>query len=136
MALDYASKAQGAKVLMVSSLDERHLGENIIDGSDSTYWISTGLYPQEVLIELGSPAKISALKLLMTNAHNVRVEGCGEDTPVNFKTLAEVEMENKSSRLQMKDVSVRSDEQLHFIKVMILSGWHDFCSVHKIAAIE
>eukprot|EP00746_Dinoflagellata_sp_MGD_P161262 gnl/MRDRNA2_/MRDRNA2_88342_c0_seq1.p2 gnl/MRDRNA2_/MRDRNA2_88342_c0~~gnl/MRDRNA2_/MRDRNA2_88342_c0_seq1.p2 ORF type:complete len:137 (-),score=30.78 gnl/MRDRNA2_/MRDRNA2_88342_c0_seq1:231-641(-) len=136
MAIDYASKAQGGKVLMVSSLDERHLGENIIDGSDNTYWISTGLYPQEVLVELGQPINASQIKILTTNVKNFRVEGCSEDTPVNFKTLAESELESKGNRLQSKDIQIKADEKLHFIKVMILSGWHDFCSVHKIIAQE
>merc|ERR1719311_571633 len=130
---DLASKRAGGRVIMVSSLDEEHPGDNTIDGNENSYWTSTGLYPQELLLELGSVARISSIKLSTTNVKSVRIEGCSEDDPVNFKTLAEGDMEEKSGRLQLKDLGCRDQEApTRYIKVMILSGWHDFCSVHKI----
>mmetsp|Transcript_27831 Transcript_27831/g.58904 ORF Transcript_27831/g.58904 Transcript_27831/m.58904 type:complete len:135 (-) Transcript_27831:82-486(-) len=130
---DLVSKKEGGKVLMVSSLDEEHPGDNIIDGNENSYWISTGLYPQEILIELGNPSKISTIRLATTNVKTIRIEGCYETTPVNFQTLVETEYPDKTGRLQQKDLPCNTSEPASFVKVLILSGWHDFCSVHKIS---
>eukprot|EP00747_Dinoflagellata_sp_TGD_P165046 gnl/TRDRNA2_/TRDRNA2_185831_c0_seq1.p1 gnl/TRDRNA2_/TRDRNA2_185831_c0~~gnl/TRDRNA2_/TRDRNA2_185831_c0_seq1.p1 ORF type:complete len:140 (-),score=33.01 gnl/TRDRNA2_/TRDRNA2_185831_c0_seq1:62-481(-) len=132
---DLASKKSGGKVLMVSSEDDEHSGDNVIDGNDNSYWISTGLYPQELLLQLSAPASVSNLKLSSTYVRAVRIEGCCEDSPVNFKTIAEGDMDKKAAdgRLQIKDFPLKSLEgPVSFVKVQLLSGWHDFCSVHKI----
>merc|ERR1719247_3918239 len=128
------ARRSGGKVLMVSSLDEEHPGDLAIDGNDASFWISTGLYPQELLLELGQQARISSIKLSTTNVKSVRVEGCSEADPVNFKPLAEGDMEEKSGRMQLKELRCRDqDDATKYVKVMILAGHHDFCSVHKIS---
>uniref|UniRef100_A0A7S1FEU6 F5/8 type C domain-containing protein n=1 Tax=Noctiluca scintillans TaxID=2966 RepID=A0A7S1FEU6_NOCSC len=118
------------KVLMVSSLDESHPAEHILSNNDAAFWISTGLYPQEILLERPL-SKVSSVKFTTTNVRNVRVEGCAEETPVNFKLLVEGEFDSKGGRLQLKEL--KCSDHAKFIKVVILSGWHDFCTVHKIS---
>mmetsp|Transcript_24244 Transcript_24244/g.50400 ORF Transcript_24244/g.50400 Transcript_24244/m.50400 type:complete len:137 (-) Transcript_24244:298-708(-) len=133
MPSDLVSKKEGGRVVMVSSLDESHPGENIIDGNEHSYWISTGLYPQELLLQLSNPSKISSVKISTTNVKSVRVEACAEDTPVNFKCLAEGSLEEKAGRLQLKELRCNDQgEPAAYVKVLILAGWHDFCSVHRV----
>mmetsp|Transcript_24066 Transcript_24066/g.71625 ORF Transcript_24066/g.71625 Transcript_24066/m.71625 type:complete len:137 (-) Transcript_24066:84-494(-) len=129
------SKNSGGKVLMVSSLDMNHPGDNIIDGSEHSYWISTGLYPQEILFELSSPAPVNSIRISTTNVKSVRIEACAEDKPVNFKTLVERDLEEKQGSLQTEELTPKDGggETASFVKVVVLSGWHDFCSVHKVA---
>mmetsp|Transcript_44247 Transcript_44247/g.99756 ORF Transcript_44247/g.99756 Transcript_44247/m.99756 type:complete len:201 (-) Transcript_44247:111-713(-) len=131
---DLAAEAAGGKVFMVSSLDPEHPGDNVIDGIDGTYWISTGLYPQEVLLELGQPAKVSSVKLSSTRVRSIRFEGCREETPVNFTILAEGEVEDaQQGHLQVRELLCgNQDGPTEFLRLLILSGWDDFCSVHRI----
>eukprot|EP00419_Tripos_fusus_P085329 CAMPEP_0172867942 /NCGR_PEP_ID=MMETSP1075-20121228/85032_1 /TAXON_ID=2916 /ORGANISM="Ceratium fusus, Strain PA161109" /LENGTH=135 /DNA_ID=CAMNT_0013717427 /DNA_START=34 /DNA_END=441 /DNA_ORIENTATION=+ len=130
---DLVSKKEGGKVVMVSSLDENHPAENMIDGGDQSYWISTGLYPQEILLQLARPSQVSTVKISTTNVKNLRVEACAEDTPVNFTSLVEGSIEEKGGRLQLKELQCGNvSEPAAYVKVLILSGWHDFCSVHKV----
>jgi len=131
---DLAARAHGGKVVMTSSLDEEHPAENVIDGSEATYWISTGLYPQEILLELCQPSKVSGVRLSSTSVRGVRVEACSEDAAVSFRTLVQGELDCQAGRLQQQELRcVEEQPQLtRFIKTMILSGWDDFCSVHRI----
>mmetsp|Transcript_38694 Transcript_38694/g.77946 ORF Transcript_38694/g.77946 Transcript_38694/m.77946 type:complete len:375 (-) Transcript_38694:126-1250(-) len=130
---DAASRAEGGRVLWVSSLDADHPGENVIDGREGSYWLSTGMYPQEILLALAYPCLISAVRLAATSVRAVRIEGCSEDTPVNFKALAEVELTDSQGLLQVEDLPCdQAPWQVEFLRVVILSGWHDFCSVHAV----
>mmetsp|Transcript_92783 Transcript_92783/g.198952 ORF Transcript_92783/g.198952 Transcript_92783/m.198952 type:complete len:210 (-) Transcript_92783:41-670(-) len=124
----------GGRVFMVSSLDPDHLGENVLDSNDRTYWISTGLYPQEILLELGQPANVSSVRLSATRVRHVRFEACQEEAPVNFKLLAEGELDDAGpGRLQVRDLATDSqDGPTEYLRLVILSGWDDFCSVHRI----
>eukprot|EP00929_Paragymnodinium_shiwhaense_P016170 TRINITY_DN12437_c0_g1_i1.p3 TRINITY_DN12437_c0_g1~~TRINITY_DN12437_c0_g1_i1.p3 ORF type:complete len:135 (-),score=34.97 TRINITY_DN12437_c0_g1_i1:127-531(-) len=130
---DPASKREGGSVVMVSSLDDQHPGDNIIDGNGNTYWTSTGLYPQEIVLQLGTASKINTVQMATTNVKCVRVEGCAEETPVNFKLLCEGELEEKQGQLQHKDIACHADDTFSFVKLTILSGWSDFCSIHKVS---
>mmetsp|Transcript_21149 Transcript_21149/g.59474 ORF Transcript_21149/g.59474 Transcript_21149/m.59474 type:complete len:243 (+) Transcript_21149:124-852(+) len=130
---DLASEKAGGKVFMVSSLDPAHPGDNIIDGNDSTFWISTGLYPQEILLELGQSAKVSSVSLSSTRVRSILIEGWGqEDTQANCQMLAEGELANTANgRLQKQEMQCRNQE-IEFLRLVILSGWDDFCTVHHI----
>uniref|UniRef100_A0A7S3HQD7 F5/8 type C domain-containing protein n=1 Tax=Spumella elongata TaxID=89044 RepID=A0A7S3HQD7_9STRA len=130
---DAASKKEGGKILMVTSLDDGHPCDNIIDGQEASYWMSTGLYPQEILVALKGPCMISTIKLATTNVKSVRIEGCAEEKPVNFHVLAEGDLEEKGGSIQIKDLKVQDGSTTaSFVKLQILSGYHDFCSVHTI----
>ncbi|CAE8610152.1 unnamed protein product, partial [Polarella glacialis] len=135
---DHLSSATGGRVLMASSVDGDHPPDNVIDGDEATYWISTGLYPQEILFELGKPATVSGIWLSTTNVRMVRIEGCVEESAVTFETLASGEMAapSEAGRLQLQELRVDAGREqsrpTRFVKAVILSGWDDFCTVHRI----
>jgi len=123
------------RVLMASSLDDEHPPDNVTDGSDATYWISTGLYPQMILLELCQPTRISTVRLSATDVRGVHVEGCSGPGATSFETLgsAELDLAQGDCRLQVKELRCRALSQpTRFVKTTILSGWNDFCSVHRI----
>ena len=70
---DLVAKKVGGKVLMVSSLDENHPGDHMIDGREDSYWISTGLYPQEILLQLSQRSQVSNVKICATNVRGIRI---------------------------------------------------------------
>mmetsp|Transcript_393 Transcript_393/g.626 ORF Transcript_393/g.626 Transcript_393/m.626 type:complete len:135 (-) Transcript_393:149-553(-) len=130
---DWALKSNGGKVLMTTSLDERYPPENMLDGHEQSYWISTGLYPQEVLVELGQKATLRSVKITGTNLKGVRLEGCSEDTPVNFKVIGDSALPDAKGKIATNDVKAKTDVDIKYLKVIITSGWFDFASVHKIS---
>lgn len=119
---------------MVSSLDPDHPAEGAIDSDDHTYWISTGLYPQEMLLELGRRGTVSSVRVVSTHVRRVRIEGCWEEQPLSFAVLAEQDIEDTGGRLQLRELrcGAPSEGPLSYVRVVVVSGWLDFCSLHKI----
>jgi hypothetical protein len=70
---DIATEAAGASVIMATCGDERHPPENIIEPKDGSFWVTTGLYPQEFVIKLGSTAQVNKVRTLTSNGTCVRV---------------------------------------------------------------
>lgn len=64
---DLATEAAGASVVMATCADERHPPENIIDPKDASFWVTTGLYPQEFVIKLGSTSQVNKVRTLTSN---------------------------------------------------------------------
>jgi len=118
---------------MVTSLDVQHASESVIDGQSGTFWITTGLYPQEIIVRLGQPGKLSNVKLSCAKIRHFRFEGCAEESPVNFKVLAEAELEDIQHKLQVWERQWDTEEKaMTFVKLVILSGWDDFCAVSNL----
>jgi len=40
----------GASVTSTTCVDTRHPASSVIDGSEKTFWYTTGMYPQELVI--------------------------------------------------------------------------------------
>uniref|UniRef100_A0A7S1ACC5 F5/8 type C domain-containing protein n=1 Tax=Noctiluca scintillans TaxID=2966 RepID=A0A7S1ACC5_NOCSC len=125
-------KPVSTRVLMASSLDEQHPEERMIEHGDRSFWISTGLFPQEIMLELRSPSRVSTVKLSSTHIKAFQVEGCPDHSPINFTVLCRGELKDMRGQLQFQELKCPDNENTNFIKLVILSGWCDFCTVHRI----
>merc|ERR1712061_772674 len=76
---------------------------------------------------------ISSVSLYCTCVRSFRFEVCLENQPVNFQSLAEGELEDVKGRLQVQDYPChQQDKPTEYLRLVINSGWDDFCSVHRI----
>eukprot|EP01063_Lacrimia_lanifica_P039922 TRINITY_DN8903_c0_g2_i1.p3 TRINITY_DN8903_c0_g2~~TRINITY_DN8903_c0_g2_i1.p3 ORF type:complete len:164 (+),score=78.13 TRINITY_DN8903_c0_g2_i1:63-554(+) len=126
-----------AEVLMTTSNDNRQPGSHMVDGDTSSFWSTTGMYPQEVLI--GFKDATVTLTKLKTWSHGVRklvVQASCETQPINFKAVLELELAEKpvSTPLQQETFQVNSTvgASIRFLKLIIQSGWEDFATIHNL----
>ncbi|XP_051543937.1 intraflagellar transport protein 25 homolog isoform X2 [Myxocyprinus asiaticus] len=107
--LDAALSSYGAQIVLVSSSDENHPPENIIDGKTETFWVSTGMFPQEFIIRFPDNMKIFTISIHSYN-----------------------KFEHTESSLQNNDINVNVSNATH-LRFLILSGYDHFVSVHKVS---
>ena len=62
MAADLATPAAGASILSATSYDMMHSPDSIIDGDGSSFWSTTGSYPQEFVLKLGTESDIESFE--------------------------------------------------------------------------
>lgn len=130
--LDAALSSYGAQVVLASSGDENHPPENIIDGKKETFWITTGLFPQEFIIRFPDNMKILTVSIHSYNIKRLRIEKSTSDDGDHFEEVADTEFEHIESSLQANDVSVNVSNATH-LRFVILSGYDHFVSVHKVS---
>jgi heat shock protein beta-11 len=65
--MDLAKEENGGAVAMATSTDSAHPPQSVNDGSEQTFWSTTGLFPQELVLELSEMTPISTLRLVGTN---------------------------------------------------------------------
>ena len=127
-----------AEVLLTTSNDERYPGYNMVDGDEKTFWSTTGMYPQEVLI--GFKDATVTLSKLKTASHAIRrlvVKASCETQPIKFKVMLDVEMGEKptAGNLQSESFQINSTvgSSVKFVKLIIQSGWEDFSTIHDLS---
>ncbi len=77
---DYAREENGGHIVMASCTDERFPPENMLDGKDSTFWVTTGMFPQEFVLKLDSTIRVSKITTLSLNGEQHSAPGaqpCG-----------------------------------------------------------
>eukprot|EP00392_Amoebophrya_sp_AT5.2_P015218 g15417.t1 len=123
----------GCKVLLTTSLDPAYPDDNMLDGNEKSFWLSTGMFPQEILIEIANRNRAGLVKIASTGIRELRLEVSRDETdfPVNFATQDTLRLDN-SHRLQYTDLQL---PQARFVKLVILSGYSEFPSVHKLEVV-
>jgi len=64
---DVALSSAGAHVALATSSDDKHPPENMIDGNAETFWCSTGMFPQEVVIKFQTLMRITNVNISSYN---------------------------------------------------------------------
>ena len=84
-----ASASSGASVVGVTSADPRHGAASVIDGDARTFWLSTGLFPQELLIRLAEPSALSSITVLSAHARRIALLYSSDPAaaPATFKDI-------------------------------------------------
>ncbi|GIL84458.1 hypothetical protein Vretimale_19010 [Volvox reticuliferus] len=130
---DYAREENGGLIVMASCTDERFPPENMLDGKDNTFWVTTGMFPQEFVLKLESCIRVSKITTLSLNVRKLAVEKCDQEKPDQFEKVFEVELANRGDRLQTEvhQVNIRAK----YLKFMILQGHGEFATVNRVSVV-
>ncbi|KAF5906681.1 intraflagellar transport protein 25, partial [Clarias magur] len=103
--LNTALSSFGAQVVLATSSDENHPPENMVDGNMETFWLSTGMFPQEVIIRFPDNMKISVISLHSFNVKRLRIEKSTQEETEKFELIAERDFEQTDGSLQINEIS-------------------------------
>ncbi|XP_046872987.1 intraflagellar transport protein 25 homolog [Hypomesus transpacificus] len=130
--IDPSLSSLGAHVVLAASSDERHPPENIIDGNTETFWMSTGMFPQEFIIRFAQSTKMSLVTMHCFNVKNLRIEKSMSEDATNFEFVAEKEFEHIEGSLQTNDIPLSGTSATH-LRFIVTSGYDHFVSVHRVS---
>jgi hypothetical protein len=77
------------EVSCATSFDERFDPSNVLTTNKNEFWISTGLYPQELTFTFGNAKVVNEVKFQTTGAKKIAIEGCQTTTGNAFKPIGE-----------------------------------------------
>ncbi|CAJ1068560.1 intraflagellar transport protein 25 homolog [Xyrichtys novacula] len=122
----------GAKVVVAASSDENHPPESIIDGDTKTFWMTTGMFPQEFIIRFADPTNITAVTLDSYNVKHLKVEKNISQKASQFEFVTEKELEQTEGHLQSNAIPLNGSSATH-LRFIITSGYDHFVSVHRVS---
>ncbi|XP_029019690.1 intraflagellar transport protein 25 homolog isoform X2 [Betta splendens] len=122
----------GAKVVVVASSDENHPPENIIDGNTNTFWMSTGMFPQEFIIRFAQPTGVSAVSVDSHNVKHLKIEKNTSQNASQFEPVTAKEFENTEGHLQSNTIPLIGSTATH-LRFIITAGYDHFVSVHRVS---
>ncbi|XP_062506809.1 intraflagellar transport protein 25 homolog [Corticium candelabrum] len=131
MTYDVAHKSSGGLVVLATSSDSRHPPENIIDGDKSTFWVTTGLFPQEFVISFQSQMIVTNIQIYCFNVKKLTVERSVKAEPVDFELVCDRDLPFTEAQLQKEEITMDNVSSSH-LRFSINTGHDHFVSIHSV----
>ena len=123
---------KGARVPLCTANNEEYPAANILDGNNSTFWLSTGLFPQEVLISLPQTSLVTSINVLCSHVKELMVERSVKEDASDLENLFRSELEYQETS-QRQEFKLTSPTQIRHVKLIILSGYDHFVSIQSVS---
>ena len=122
-------------VLFSSSFDDKYSPLNVLTPNNKQFWTSTGLYPQEIILNLDSEKTVNSIQVVGYNIKKLVVESSENENSITstFRQAELNEIAFKDGKIQEFNVDFSNKKPIKLIKFIILEGYDDFCSVNTIA---
>ena len=99
--LDMAHVSRGTRVTVCTASDCEHQPEAMIDGSDHSFFVTTGLYPQELVFSFAGLTSLNSLALSSYNIRHLSIESSENADPVDFAPLLERDLKHVRGQIQV-----------------------------------
>mmetsp|Transcript_12319 Transcript_12319/g.18673 ORF Transcript_12319/g.18673 Transcript_12319/m.18673 type:complete len:140 (-) Transcript_12319:135-554(-) len=132
---ELANEFSGASVISSSSFDLKYPPSAIIDGEYSTFWLTTGCFPQEIVIQLGEPSVIKGVELVSCGIRKVELGKCEGPQANTWEPITTVESAESDSEVQRISLQAPPRVTAQYLRIKILSGWADCVSVFKVSVL-
>uniref|UniRef100_A0A3Q2QY54 Heat shock protein, alpha-crystallin-related, b11 n=1 Tax=Fundulus heteroclitus TaxID=8078 RepID=A0A3Q2QY54_FUNHE len=100
--------------------------------NSKTFWMSTGMFPQEFVIRFAETTNISSLTVESYNIKHLRIEKNTSPSAAQFEPVTQEEFERTEGHLQTNAISLNGCSATH-LRFIIAAGYDHFVSVHRVS---
>ncbi|KAL0211484.1 hypothetical protein P9112_009782 [Eukaryota sp. TZLM1-RC] len=131
MAKDLTFAKHGASVHWVSVENPDFPSSNILDGDNRTFFYTTGLFPQEVVIAFPHLAKVSKLRTISQHIKEYEIFYSSEPDASNWVSVFSTTLPPKDKpHIENSSVAIEAA----FIKIKVISAYSHFVKIYRIIA--
>mmetsp|Transcript_11865 Transcript_11865/g.12230 ORF Transcript_11865/g.12230 Transcript_11865/m.12230 type:complete len:140 (+) Transcript_11865:69-488(+) len=132
---ELANEFSGASILSSSSYDLQHPPSSIIDGEYNTFWLTTGFFPQEIIVQLGEPSVIKGVEIVSCGIRRVELSKCESSQANMWESIVETESPETENEIQKISLQAPPRVTAQFLRIKILSGWMDCVTIYKVSVL-
>lgn len=121
MSSELASETVGAAILSASSYDFQYPPSAIIDGNPSTFWLTTGSFPQEFVLQLGQTSSIKSVEIVSCGLRNIelfKTEGIHANS---WERVSSAEADDADGEIQRLSITVPPRMTASFLRIKVES---------------
>jgi hypothetical protein len=117
-------------VAYATSFDHNHAPVNVLDTS-GTFWVTTGLYPQEIVFQFKTPAQITRL---MTSTRKVKSMIVYSATTKELTDWEEIDATNFAAQPLAQEETHQLNHRAtsYGIKIVVTMGWGPFTAFYRV----
>jgi heat shock protein beta-11 len=114
-----------------TSADPEHPPSNITDFDESSFWVSTGMYPQEVALKFKVPSQITRITYVTGKAKTITIYSAKNAELTEWNEIYQHSLPALPIK-QLELLQLNLHDTSHGIKIFIGQGWGPFIAVYNI----
>ncbi|CAL8074348.1 unnamed protein product [Calicophoron daubneyi] len=118
-------------VRLSTSFNELHPPENVLNGEESSFWITTGMFPQMLVVSLPEHSRVSRVRIISSCIKDLWVEVSSRTEPEEFEVKSELSLAYADGHQQITEVPMNESNMRH-LRLTIRSGYDHFVAVYKV----
>ncbi|KAF7234764.1 hypothetical protein EG68_11585 [Paragonimus skrjabini miyazakii] len=118
-------------IKLSTSFDELHPPDNVLQDENSSFWITTGLFPQLLVVSLVEPSKIGRIRIVSSCIKNIWIEVSSQTEPEEFEVKSELTLAYSDGHQQITEVPMNETNMRH-LRLNIRSGYDHFVAVYRV----
>lgn len=104
----------------------------MIDGDERTFWVTTGMFPQEIVVSLGAAASVTSVTIRAMGLRRISLHSCADEQPTAYEpVMPETELADKGERPLVQSFALKIPQTRH-VKLTIHEGYSHFVAVSSI----
>lgn len=125
-------------LLLATANDDRFPPEAMLDGDEKTFFLTTGMYPHEILLNFGQDTTVNLNKvtLVCSGVKKIRIERCKEEYATEFEPMVDCDVnaapEGTLQREAFQINKATVGAGVRYVKIVILQGHESFASIHSV----
>lgn len=127
------------RILLTTASDERFPAEAMLDGNVKTFFLTTGMFPHEVLLSFGDDnqaVNVNKVSLIGHGIKKLRIERCTEQYATAFEPMVDCDV-NASGEggLQQETYQINKStvgQGCRYVKLIVAEGHEQFAAIHTI----
>jgi hypothetical protein len=132
--MELAIESSGASVISASSFDVDYPPRAIMEDTQ-TFWMSTGSYPQELIVQLGEPSLVKSIDIVCTGLRKLELAKCDGNQANSWKTISKQEASDTEGDVQRLSLDVPQRLTATYLRLRILSGYADYVTIHRMSVL-
>ena len=119
MSSELATDTLGAAILSASSYDFQYPPSAIIDGNPASFWLTTGSFPQEFVLQLGQASLIKTVEIISCGLRNIelfKTEGIHANS---WERVSTAEADDADGEIQRLSLTIPPKMVATFLRVKV-----------------
>jgi heat shock protein beta-11 len=105
----------------------------VIDGDERTFWVTTGMFPQEIVVSLGTAANVASVTIRSVGLRRISMHSCASEQPTSYEAvMPETELADRGESAHVQSFALKIPQARH-VKLIIHEGYSHFVAVNSIA---
>ncbi|KAA0190507.1 hypothetical protein FBUS_05902 [Fasciolopsis buskii] len=129
--LNIVERGSEKYILLSTSFDEVHPPENVLNNDETSFWATTGIFPQMLVVSLSELTKIGRVRIISSCIRDLWIEVSAQNDPENFEVKSELSLSYADGHQQVTEIPTH-DSPLRHLRLNIRSGYDHFVAVYKV----
>lgn len=114
-----------------TSFDVDHPPTNVVDNDETTFWMTTGLFPQEIVLQFKKPAQITRVTTITGKVRNIVTYAASDKALTEWTEIDSTSLPAMPIK-QMETHQLNYQHTVYGIKFVLTKGWGQFAAVYLV----